>query len=232
MADRVAFSYRLCARTGQLQEVWAMSVESTKQVRVWDRFVRVGHWALVAGFFTAYLTEDELLRVHVWSGYTVGTIVALRIVWGFVGPEHARFSNFIYSPSKVMRYLAGLFRRSAARYLGHSPAGGAMVILLLIGLAGTVWSGLTVYAYDQGAGPLAGVVATAQVGVATSEQEDDNESAFEAREDYWEELHELFANLTLLLVIFHIAGVLLASFVHRENLARAMVTGCKRAPDE
>jgi cytochrome b len=213
-----------------------VAADTTKQVRVWDVFVRVAHWALVAGFFVAYFTEDELLPIHVWAGYVVGVIVILRVVWGFIGPEYARFSNFIYSPAKVLGYFGGLFRRSAARYLGHSPAGGAMVILLLISLAATVWSGLTVYAYDQGAGPLAGVLVTgtAQNVAPTSEREDGeaNASAFEAQEEYWEELHEFFANLTLALIVLHIAGVLLASFVHRENLPWAMVSGYKRTPHE
>jgi cytochrome b len=209
---------------------------AAKQVRVWDVFVRVAHWAAVAGFFVAYFTEDELLTIHVWVGYAVGAIVILRVIWGFVGPEYARFSNFIYSPAKVIGYFGGLFRRSAVRYIGHSPAGGAMVILLLISLGATVWSGLTVYAFDQGAGPLAGVLVsgTARGDASVSAQEDggQNEGAFEAQEEYWEELHEFFANLTLVLVILHIGGVLLASFVHRENLPWAMVTGKKRPPRE
>ena len=223
-----------------------MADGTTKQVKVWDAFVRITHWALVAGFFVAYFTEDDLLTAHVWAGYLVGAIVVLRVVWGFIGPEYARFSNFIYSPAKVIGYLGGLFRRSAARYLGHSPAGGAMVILLLISLAGTVWSGLSVYAYDQGAGPLAGVLIGASVpgGTSVSEREDgkagaaapalgrDNQNALEAQEEYWEELHEFFANLTLVLVALHIAGVLLASFAHRENLPWAMISGTKRPPSE
>lgn len=194
-----------------------VAAEAARSVRVWDVFVRAAHWLLVLGFFVAYFTEDEL-AFHVWAGYLVGTIVVLRVIWGFIGPEYARFSSFLYSPAKVFGYLGGLFRRSAARYLGHSPAGGAMVLLLLISLAATVCSGLTVYAYDQGAGPLAGVL----VGGAPLD------AAFEAREEYWEELHEFFANLTVALVVLHLAGVLLASFVHRENLPWAMVSGSKR----
>jgi cytochrome b len=188
-----------------------MANETPSQLRVWDAFVRVAHWLLVAGFFVAYFTEDDLLTVHVWAGYLVGVIVLLRIAWGFVGPEHARFSSFAYGPGKAVRYLVGLLRRHAARYLGHSPAGGAMVILLLICLAATVWSGLTVYAYDRGAGPLAGLFVKGG-----------------AEEEFWEELHEFLANFTLVLVGLHIAGVALASFAHRENLVRAMVTGYKR----
>ena len=188
-----------------------MATERSGQVRVWDGFVRVAHWLLVVGFFVAYFTEDDLLTAHVWAGYLVGAIVLLRVVWGFVGPEHARFSSFVCGPVKAVGYLVGLLRRRAARYLGHSPAGGAMVILLLICLAATVWSGLTVYAYDQGAGPLARVFV--QGG---------------AEEEFWEELHELLANFTLVLVGLHIAGVALASFAHRENLVRAMLSGYKR----
>jgi cytochrome b len=110
------------------------------------------------------------------------------------------------------------------------------VILLLIRLAVTVWSGLTVYADDQGAGPLAGVVANAraQGGASVGEREDGERQngALEARERYWEELHEFSANLTLVLVVLRIAGVVLASFVHCENVPRSMVSGTKRPLDK
>lgn len=191
-----------------------MANQELGQVKVWDAFVRVAHWLLVAGFFVAYFTEDDLLTVHVWAGYLVGVVVLLRVAWGFAGPQHARFSNFAYGPSQAIRYLVGLLRRQAARYLGHSPAGGAMVILLLVCLAATVWSGLTVYAYDRGAGPLAALFVKGG-----------------PQEEFWEELHEFMANFTLVLVGLHIAGVALASFAHRENLVRAMVTGYKRKPE-
>lgn len=55
-------------------------------VRVWDPVVRIGHWTLVAAFAVAYLTEDDLLSVHVWAGYVIGIILVIRLAWGFVGP--------------------------------------------------------------------------------------------------------------------------------------------------
>jgi len=74
-------------------------------------------------------------------------------------------------------------------------------------------SGLSVYGADQGAGPLAGWM-----------------TGFgEEGEDVLEEIHEFFANLTLILVIAHVAGVLVSSWLHHENLPRAMVSGYKRA---
>ncbi|MEE9479215.1 MAG: cytochrome b/b6 domain-containing protein, partial [Kiloniellales bacterium] len=98
-------------------------------VRVWDIFVRVSHWALAAGFFVAYFTEDNLLLLHVWAGYLVGVLVVLRLLWGVVGPKHARFTDFVCGPRRAAGYLLDLFRFRAPRYLGHSPAGGAMAVV-------------------------------------------------------------------------------------------------------
>jgi cytochrome b len=185
------------------------SSERTVQVRVWDRFVRVFHWTLVTAFTVAYLTEDDLLTVHVWAGYVVGVLIVARLIWGFIGSRHARFSDFVYAPATTLRYLRDLVRFRSDRYLGHSPGGGAMVVLLLVLLTLTVATGLVVYGGDQQAGPLAGLL-TRDAGEAV------------------EEIHEILANITLAFVFVHIAAVVLASFVHRENLVRAMVTGNKR----
>jgi cytochrome b len=204
-----------------------------KMIRVWDVFVRLFHWSVAVGFFVAYFSEDVLI-LHVWAGYVVGGLVVLRIVWGFIGPEHARFSSFIYPPGTVLRYLWDLLLGRAQRYLGHSPGGGAMVLVLLIGLLGTVTTGLELYAIEDNAGPLAPFVSSASPsGQAQPAMEREGDEAYEGAEgsgELWEELHEVIANVVLVLVILHVAGVLLASYVHRENLTRAMVTGRKRAP--
>ncbi|HET7852797.1 MAG TPA: cytochrome b/b6 domain-containing protein [Methyloceanibacter sp.] len=183
--------------------------EPTPQVYVWDPFVRLFHWGLVAGFTVAYFTEGDLLTVHVWAGYLVGLLIVARVLWGFIGSRHARFSDFIYDPGTTLRYVRDLMLFRGRRYLGHSPGGGAMVVLLLIFVAATVVTGLVVYGGDQGAGPLAGMFSK-ETGEAM------------------EKVHELIANITLALVLLHVSAVILASFVHHENLARAMVTGRKR----
>jgi cytochrome b len=196
-----------------------------KMIRVWDVFVRLFHWSVAVGFFVAYFSEDAL-TLHVWAGYVVGALVVLRIVWGFIGPEHARFSSFIYPPGTVLRYLWELLVGRARRYLGHSPGGGAMVLLLLIGLLGTVGTGLELYAIEENAGPLAALVSS---GSPPGQAEGEAYEGAEESGEFWEEFHEVLANLMLVLVVLHVAGVLLASYVHRENLTRAMVTGRKRA---
>jgi hypothetical protein len=81
-----------------------MSEAASSSEAVWDLFVRAAHWTIVAGFFVAYFTEDDALTLHVWAGYAVGFVVLLRIVWGFVGPRHARFTEFLYRPSEVVSY--------------------------------------------------------------------------------------------------------------------------------
>ena len=176
---------------------------------VWDSFVRIFHWILVVAFATAYVIEDPLI-VHVWAGYVVGGLIIARVVWGFIGSPHARFSDFAYTPSSSLRYLRDLASLQAKRYLGHSPGGSAMVFALLVFLVATVVTGLIVYGGDQQSGPLAGMFSK-----ETSE-------AIEG-------VHNVLANLTLALVLAHIAAVLLASFAHRENLVRAMITGYKRS---
>lgn len=211
-------------------------------VRVWDRFVRLSHWTIVVGFFVAYFAED-VLTLHVWAGYVVGVLVLLRIVWGFVGPRHARFFDFLYRPSEVLGYLRDLLAFRAKRHLGHSPAGGVMIVALLLGLIATVGSGLVLYAVEDHAGPLAGILAGAptQPALATLDAERDAD-ADEGREaqagrskaagEFWEEAHEVLTNLMLILIALHVAGVLLASRAQRENLIKAMITGDKRAPAE
>lgn len=201
-------------------------------VPVWDILIRIFHWSLVVSFTIAYLTEDELEDLHVIAGYVVLGLISFRVVWGFIGTKYARFSNFIYSFSEIKAYLLSLTSNKPKHYLGHNPAGGIMIIALLLSLFATTISGLKVYGVE-GHGPLAdnGV----EVLVISKAYADDNEHEHEGKheenkeEEFWEEIHEFFANLTLLLVFIHIAGVVVSSRLHGENLVRAMITGKKNA---
>ncbi len=210
----------------------------SRQLSVWDFLVRITHWTIVVGFATAYFTEDDLLTAHVWAGYTVGIAVMVRIIWGFVGPKHARFIDFLYRPAAVVSYLLDLLRSRSKRYIGHSPAGGAMVIVLLFCLVGTVITGLALYGAQEKAGPLRALYAATSsvlpdrglvVTAAADENARERRDASDEKEGVLKEYHEVPANIALGLVIVHIMAVFWASMVHRENLAWSMVTGRKRA---
>src|SRR4051794_39457742 len=129
------------------------SMQAT-EIRVWDPFVRICHWLLATAVLVDWIT-DEPRWMHVWLGYLAVTLVLLRVIWGFIGPEHARFKSFVTGPRLVLDYLAGLVRFSSRRYIGHSPAGSAMIIALLLMISATAVTGMVNLAQDQGTGPLA-----------------------------------------------------------------------------
>lgn len=169
--------------------------------RVWDIFVRVFHWSLAVSFAVAWLSGDEWKTLHLWAGYSVAALIAMRLIWGVVGTPHARFSRFVRSPLVVAGYLKDVVTGREARHLGHNPAGGAMIVALLATLVGLCLSGWLM-----------------------------TTDAFWGSE-VMEDVHETLANLALVLVGFHVAGVLWSSFRHHENLVCAMVTGRKRAAE-
>jgi cytochrome b len=179
--------------------VEAGGVTPPATVKVWDLFVRVFHWSLVALFLIAYVTGDEIEQVHIMAGYTIAGLLLLRVVWGFIGARHARFTDFVRSPREAIVYMRDAMLFRARRYIGHNPAGGLMVIALVAMLIGTCVTGymMTTDAYWGS--------------------------------DAMEDIHGALANATVALIVLHVFGVLFASFEHRENLIKAMVTGRKRA---
>ncbi|RKT34771.1 cytochrome b [Roseovarius halotolerans] len=206
-----------------------MNTAPSSKVRVWDPLIRVFHWGLVAAFATAWLTADELQTVHEFAGYTVAGLVAFRLVWGLVGSRYARFAQFLKRPGETLAYLRDMTRASERRYLGHNPAGAAMIVALLVTLSGTAFTGWLMEDESR----LAMLPAMPQI-VAPAWADDDGDRHEYGEggegEGLLEEVHETLANLMLLLIALHVGGVVLASFRHHENLARAMVTGEKRGP--
>jgi cytochrome b len=182
-----------------LQESTIEGAMPPATVKVWDPFIRIFHWSLVTLFAIAFATGDKSEKVHVAVGYGIAALVASRIVWGFVGSKHARFSDFIAPPATGVAYMRAMLRRRAPRYLGHNPAGGAMVIILLTLLAILCVTGFMM-----------------------------TTDAFWGAK-WLQELHEAAANLTLGLVALHVVGVIFTSLEHGENLVKAMITGRKRA---
>jgi cytochrome b len=174
------------------------STARPQMVKVWDAFVRFFHWLLVVSFFLAWYSGGIWDSPHLVTGYVVTALLIARLVWGFVGSRYARFSDFIYKPPTIFRYLLAMLRLRAPRYLGHNPAGGAMVMLLLATL---------------------GILCATGILMTT--------------DAFWgvqwvDDLHGFASTMALILIGLHIAGVIVSSMEHRENLVRAMITGYKR----
>lgn len=137
--------------------------------------------------------------VHERIGYGLLALIAVRVVWGLVGTRHARFADWLPTPGRVRRYLAALAAGRPIRTIGHNPLGAIMILALLAMVTLTALSGWL-------------ATTDASWGVA-----------------WVEDLHEASAWATLALVPVHVAGVVLVSLVHKENLVLAMITGRKRA---
>lgn len=186
-------------------------MEHSNSIKVWDPLVLFFHWSLVSTFFIAYVTEEELLPVHTWAGYLLLALVFIRILWGFVGSQYARFSDFVYGPKAIIQFLKDTISLKAERHIGHNPAGGIMVVLLLVALTATAGTGVFLLGAEDQSGPAA--------------------TFFGQNRYFWaemlEEVHEFFANFTFFLVFVHVAGVLVESLIHGENLVSAMLTGFK-----
>ena len=173
------------------------TTEPKIRILVWDSPTRVFHWLLVLSFAGAYLTaESERWRLaHVTLGYTLGGLVAFRVLWGWMGTRYARFVSFVRGPAAVFQYLRTLLSGKPAHYIGHNPAGAVAIVLMLLSSVAIVGSGWAIYNDVDG--------------------------------KWLEALHEASANFMLAVVGVHLAGVAVATWLHRENLVRAMWDGKK-----
>jgi cytochrome b len=169
---------------------------------VWDPLVRAGHWLLVVSVALAWLTRTGWGVWHERIGYVPLVLVAIRVAWGWYGPAHARFMDFVRGPTATFNYTLQMIRGRESRYLGHNPLGGWMIVVLLVMVALVAFTGW-LYTTDR----FWGI-------------------------EWVENLHRVLANLLLVLIAIHIGGAIYASIRHRENLIAAMIHGRKRPLDE
>lgn len=189
------------------------SAPQTEVVRLWDPALRVFHWLLAALVCVSLLTGlfgPAIMTVHFWSGYGIALLLVFRVLWGFFGPEAARFRSFLRGPVSVLRYAATLARREPSHWPGHNPLGGWAVVALLALLAGKVATGLISDPDDfVNVGPLAGMVGSDTAYRATG----------------W---HASLTNLLIGLVGLHVAAVAFYARWKREDLVTPMLWGRKR----
>lgn len=207
-----------------------------ESIKVWDIFVRVFHWVLGGAILGMYLTSEASKGAHIRLGYFVIILVLARIVWGFVGPKHARFKDFLYGPVEILNYLKSLITGRPNHYVGHNPAGGLMVVVMLIALLVITFTGLKAQATSA---PDA--MANTRIAIPGFAYADDDDhgghegrkhhsesSQNEKKGGFWKEIHEFMTSFMLFLIGIHIAGVLVSSWLHKENLTLSMITGKKK----
>ena len=120
-------------------------ITSARQVRitVWDAPTRFFHWSLVVLIPFSYASVQlDWMQLHMLSGFTILTLLLFRLAWGIAGSKTARFSSFLKPPDRVAIHLWDLLRGTAGREIGHNPAGGVMVVVMLLLLAVQALSGL------------------------------------------------------------------------------------------
>ena len=170
---------------------------SIKKVRVWDKFVRFFHWSLVACVLANFFVIDDGETVHQWLGYTASILVCARIVWGFIGSRHARFSDFFPTPAAIRQHLRDMMSGSKAHHDGHNPLGAVVMLSMLV-----IVLSLGATGYLQTTDAFWG-------------------------EEWLQELHEGLASALIAVAGFHALAAIVMSRIERTNLVAAMITGVK-----
>ncbi|AYG61668.1 cytochrome b/b6 domain-containing protein [Rhizobium jaguaris] len=175
------------------------STAALSVIKVWDPVVRLFHWTVVTACVLNLFILDEGKYWHRVTGYTVAAAIAVRVIWGFVGTKHARFSDFLPTPGKIVSQIVGILDGNEKRYIGHNPLASVMMLCLMALLATTA---------------LTGWMTTLD--------------AFWG-DKWLEELHGITANGIMVLAFAHAGAAVIESWRHRENLVWSMVTGRKKA---
>ena len=193
-----------------------MATENTVEEKhlVWDLPLRLFHWLLVLSMTASYVTAElgfDWMQVHMYLGYFTLGLVIFRIIWGFIGPRHARFTSFLQGPAGMWRYARGLAAGTMIQTAGHNPLGGLSVILMLVLVGFQAGTGL--FATDD-------IVWTGPWNGAVSEKTADRLTA----------LHHLNFNFILAAVALHLMAIAFYFLVKKENLVGSMVHGKKQVP--
>lgn len=176
----------------------SVGASSTIRVKVWDPVVRLFHWTVVTGCVLNLWVLEDGKYWHRFTGYVIAVVLAIRLVWGFIGTPHARFADFFPTPRRTKAHLSALLTGHDDRYVGHSPLGAICMLLLMGLLASTCLTGWMMRL-----------------------------DAFWG-DEWLEQLHSLLSNGILGLAMIHFSAAIIESWRHKENLIWSMITGMKR----
>ncbi len=196
---------------------------------LWDPVVRLSHWGIAAAVVLNALINEGGSLAHVSIGWAAMALLLMRLVWGVLGPSEARFSAFPPNPRTALAHLRGMLRGEKPRgYPSHNPAGAIMVYAFWVVLVVVIGTGLVM---TGGATPMQ--VAADKAAVASGdwsalikddgEKRDDPSGFGKGAED----VHEIAANLLLILAALHIAGVFVEGRLMRRSLVAPMLLGAK-----
>src|SRR5215471_6177411 len=135
----------VAAQSDRLRPLPAEPAEAMTRRLVWDLPLRLFHWLFALGIAASWATAKagfDWMQYHFYLGYFMIALLVFRVIWGFIGPRHARFSSFLEKPKVVWGYARGLFDPHSPASIGHNPLGGLMVILMLALVAVQVVTGL------------------------------------------------------------------------------------------
>jgi cytochrome b len=203
----------------------AMQVAETVSPSLWDPVVRLTHWGIaVAVLLNALVTEGGSVT-HVSLGWLGMALLLLRLIWGVVGPSEARFSAFPPNPVAALRHLAELAAGRPREHASHNPAGALMAYAFWLCLSAVIASGLVM---TGGATPMQ--IASDKAAVASGDwsalaEKSDSSSEDTSLRHTAEEIHEVVANLMLLLAALHVAGIFIESRAMRRSLVAPMLLG-------
>jgi len=173
---------------------------AVQPVRIWDWPVRITHWLLALSFAGAWLTAEQE-RWHL-----------VHITLGYTAGGLV-----------VFRLLWGLFGSRPARFASFVRGPGAAWRYLRSLAAGRP-------EHHAGHNPAGALAIVALLGLTALTVLAGWATEYEWLPASLDELHEALATALLVVVGVHLAGVLIGSLAHRENLVAAMGHGRKRAP--
>mgnify|MGYP000011635582 FL=1 len=171
--------------------------QSAQTVKVWDIWVRITHWAVAAGIFANLIVTEGGSDVHEYMGYAVVALVVSRLLWGLVGSQYARFSNFFPTPTRIREHMTDIKQHKFQGHLGHNPLGALMMfalwgVIIALGITGYLQT------TDQFWG-----------------------------DDSIQAIHEFLANSLWVLVPLHVAAAIIMGRLQQQNLVKSMITGEK-----
>ncbi|NBB25162.1 cytochrome B [Porphyrobacter sp. SLTP] len=187
-----------------------MTATTTPARRRWDPIVRITHWSIALAVLANALLTEEGSGPHIWVGYGLAAILALRLLWGLVGPAEARFAAFWPSPRKAFAHLRDIRAGTVTPHASHNPLGALMVYAIWVCLLTIIATGITM----AGPPPWDGAEREAEhrsavvSGESHEEASEEGDSEEEGEEGLLGEIHETAANLLYLLILLHLAGVI------------------------